>query len=1058
MRSNMETTVDTERAVQNKVIDLLHNVHGYRYIGNLKEQENYNVRHGDLMKFLVNGSQHCTLKQAEEAYRKLTDDTVCADYAHLYEANKAVYHDLRYPTQVHEENADLSRQVYYIDWQHPERNDFAIAEEVTVRRDIEDAGHRRPDLVVYVNGIALCVLELKKDSVSVADAIRQNIRNQEDGEILQFFTTVQLIMAGNGSEGLHYGVIKTPEKYWLKWKEPTGSPCDPSPYTAKDYPNDLFRSLLQMLEPKRLLEFIHDFIVFDAGVKKAARPNQYFAIKAAQKRIAKKENGIIWQSQGSGKSLIMVWLAQWIRENVGDNPRVVIITDREELDKQIENGFKSTDEEMFRVRSGQQLITELNSYDHSLICSLVHKFGLGAGSDYNAVQIGDRKSKQSAEEFLDNLATHLPKDFKAKGNLFVFVDECHRTQGGVLNKAMKRIMGNDVMLIGFTGTPLLKRDKKTLTSQENFGSFIHTYKFDEAVHDGVILDLQYEARNVEQELQGPDSLDELFDLSTAHLTPSARAELARNWATMKRLFSTKSRMAKIVIDIEKDMLTLPALKKGYGNAMLVAGSIYQAYRYWKLFQETPLKGHCAVVTSYEPKEVDIQHGHSEESRNEAEFVYETSKEMMGDMSQEKFEDAMKKKFIDEPGDMKLLIVVDKLLTGFDAPSATYMYIDKEMRDHNLFQAICRVNRVNGAKKEYGYIIDYKDLFNEIESSIEDYTNGALSGYDKEDVDGLLNDCTANARKDLNEALDNLARLTEHVAQPKGMDEYYDYFVSDRNTPAEQQYDEMMSRQKRRDEFYAAVRTLAIRYLAVSTQMEKVGYSRQEADNIYRKVKDYDQIGHAIMLRSGDITDLKQYDATMRQLLDDYVEAKHSVVLAKLDDFSFLDLIDTSDDVAAEGDNDDDLSRAEAEVGGQRGMAETLTANVRRVIMRKRDSNPEEYEKFSQRLNQILEEMRESTKEYRELLMEIVQLCRDMRSGHRYPDGIDTACKKALYDNLGKDESAVKAVYNTAKANAEIGWREMNRRKLKLRKAVKKVLPEGFDLETIMNILVNHDEI
>jgi type I restriction enzyme R subunit len=235
----METTVDSERAVQNKVIDLLHNVHGYRYIGNLKEQENYNVRHGDLMKFLVNGSQHCTLKQAEEAYRKLTDDTVCADYAHLYEVNKAVYHDLRYPTQAHEENADFSRQVYYIDWQHPERNDFAIAEEVTVRRDIEDAGHRRPDLVVYVNGIALCVLELKKDSVSVADAIRQNIRNQEDGEILQFFTTVQLIMAGNGSEGLHYGVIKTPEKYWLKWKEPTGSPCDPSPYTAKDYPDGI---------------------------------------------------------------------------------------------------------------------------------------------------------------------------------------------------------------------------------------------------------------------------------------------------------------------------------------------------------------------------------------------------------------------------------------------------------------------------------------------------------------------------------------------------------------------------------------------------------------------------------------------------------------------------------------------------------------------------------------------------------------------------------------------------------------------------------------------------
>lgn len=1046
-------TVEAEREVQNKVIDLLHNVHKYRYLGNLKEQENKNLRREDVLEFLTK-KQHCTKKQAEEALRKLQADTICADKAHLYDANKAVYHDLRYPIQVHEENSELSSQTSFIDWKHPERNDFGIAEEVTVRRNIEDVKHRRPDLVVYVNGIALCVLELKKDSVSVADAIRQNIRNQEDGEIFPFFTTVQLVMAGNGSEGLHYGVIKTPEKYWLKWKEPTGNPCKPSKYTTAEYPNDLYRSVLQMLEPARLLEFIHDFIVFDAGIKKAARPNQYFAIKAAQERIKTKQNGIIWQSQGSGKSLIMVWLAQWIKENVADNPRVVIITDRDELDKQIENGFKSTEEEMFRVRSGKQLIEELNTFDHSLLCTLVHKFGLGASSDYKAVTVGERRSKQTAEEFLDNLSTHLPEGFKAKGNIFVFVDECHRTQGGILNKAMKRIMGPDVMLIGFTGTPLLKVDKKTLTSQENFGSFIHTYKFDEAVHDGVILDLQYEARNVEQELDGPDDLDTMFDLSTAHLTPSARAELAKNWATMKRLFSTKSRMAKIVVDIEKDMLTLPPLKKGYGNAMLVAGSIYQAYRYWKLFQETPLKGHCAVVTSYEPKEVDIQHGHSDDALNEAEFVYETAKEMMGDMTPEKFEDAMKKKFIDEPGDMKLLIVVDKLLTGFDAPSATYMYIDKEMRDHNLFQAICRVNRVNGAKKEYGYIIDYKDLFKEIESSIEDYTNGALSGYDKGDVDGLLNNRMENAKKDLDDALDNIARLTEHVAQPKGMDEYYAYYVTDPDTPMEMQYDEMMGRQKRRDEFYFAVRTLAIRYLAISTQMEKAGYTKEQADAIYKKVKDYDQISHALMLRSGDITDLKQYDAQMRQLLDDYVEAKHSKVLAKLDDFSFLDLIDTGGKGADNGDLDD----AEDEVGGKKGMAETLTANVRRIIMRKRDSNPEEYERFSARLNQILEEMREDTVEYKKLLQNIVELCKEMRSGHKYPDSMNTPCKKALYDNLNKDEEAVNRVYTAAKANAEVGWRENKLRWKKLLKAIKKVLPEGSDLEKFMNILKNQKEI
>lgn len=1045
---SLDTIMDPEREVQNEIISLLHNVHGYEYLGNLKEQENRNILEDELKKFLIR-RQHCTMKQAEEAIYKLQADAVCADVQHLYDQNKAVYHDLRYPTQVHDEDSTLSRQVSYIDWQHPERNYFGIAEEVTVRRDIDDVKHRRPDLVVYVNGIALCVLELKKDSVSVADAIRQNIRNQEDGEIFHFFTTVQLIMAGNGSEGLHYGVIKTPEKYWLTWKEPTGSPCDASPYTPADYPNLLYRSVLQMLEPKRLLEFIHDFIVFDAGIKKAARPNQYFAIEAAEKRIAKKESGIIWQSQGSGKSLIMVWLAQWIRENVSDNPRVVIITDRDELDKQIESGFKNTEEEVLRVRNGQQLINELNSFDHPLICSLVHKFALGASADYQAVRIGRRRSSQTAEEFLDSLANHLPQGFKAKGNLFVFVDECHRTQSGILNKAMKKIMGPGVMIIGFTGTPLLKADKQT--SIQNFGSYIHTYKYDEAVKDGVVLDLRYEARNVEQQLESDDALDQLFDLSTVHLTPSARNELEKNWATMRRLFSSKNRMQKIVIDIEKDMLTLAPLSKGYGNAMLVAGSIYQAYRYWKLFQDTPLKGHCAVVSSYVPQEVDIHSGHSGEALNEAEFVYQTAKEMMGDMTPEKFEETAKQRFVNEPGDMKLLIVVDKLLTGFDAPSATYLYIDKEMRDHNLFQAICRVNRVNGAQKEYGYIIDYKDLFNEIETSIEDYTNGAFSGYDPKDVEGMMGNRLTEGKKDLDDALDNLARLTESVKEPKGMDEFYAYLVCSPETPVGQQYDEMMHRQNLRDEFYFAVRTLAIRYLAISTRMKAAGYTEEEAEDIYKKVKDYDEVAHAIMLRSGDIVDLKQYDASMRQLLDDYVEARHSEVLAKLDDFSFLDLIDTHEDGG-------DLHKAERETGGKGGMAETLTANVRRVIMRKRDSNPEEYDKFSARLNQILEEMREGTKEYKELLQEIIQLCRDMRGGHTYPSSVNTPCKKALYDNLDKEEDLVNSVYMAAEENAEYGWRDNNLRKKKLQKAIKKVLPEGKDADTIMKILSNHEEI
>lgn len=316
---------------------------------------------------------------------------------------------------------------------------------------------------------------------------------------------------------------------------------------------------------------------------------------------------------------------------------------------------------------------------------------------------------------------------------------------------------------------------------------------------------------------------------------------------------------------------------------------------------------------------------------------------------------------------------------------------------------------------------------------------------------MLGNRLAEGKKELDDALDNLARLTEPVAQPKGMDQYYAYLVYSPETPVGQQYDEMMHRQNLRDEFYFAVRTLAIRYLAISTRMKAAGYSDEEATLIYNKVKDYDEVAHAIMLRSGDIVDLKQYDASMRQLLDDYVEARHSEVLAKLDDFSFLDLIDTHEDGG-------DLHKAERETGGKGGMAETLTANVRRVIMRKRDSNPEEYDKFSARLNQILEEMREGTKEYKELLQEIIQLCRDMRGGHTYPSSVNTPCKKALYDNLDKEEDLVNSVYMAAEENAEYGWRDNNLRKKKLQKAIKKVLPEGKDADTIMKILSNHEEI
>jgi type I restriction enzyme R subunit len=322
--------------------------------------------------------------------------------------------------------------VWLIDWTNPDNNDFAVAEEVTVF----GLNDKRPDIVLYVNGIALGVLELKRSIVSVTEGIRQNLDSQKKEFIRPFFTTVQLVLAGNDTEGLRYGVIDTPQKYWLRWKEAEAHPA------AGD--NPLLRELGQLCDKVRLLELLHDFIVFDAGIKKVCRHNQYFGIRAAQASVKRREGGIVWHTQGSGKSLTMIWLAKWIREHV-TNGRVLIITDRTELDEQIEKFFLGVDEQIYRTNSGADLVDVLNASEEWLTCSLIHKFGASDEGDINA--------------FLADLQSHLPKDFRAKGEIFVFVDECHRTQSGKLHDAMKALLPG-AMLSGVTGTPLLKDDDR----------------------------------------------------------------------------------------------------------------------------------------------------------------------------------------------------------------------------------------------------------------------------------------------------------------------------------------------------------------------------------------------------------------------------------------------------------------------------------------------------------------------------------------------------------------------------------------------------------------------
>src|SRR5476649_1150877 len=864
----MNNVGQRERITQKRVISLFTEHLGYHYLGNWhKREDNNNIEPGLLTAWLQKRGVPEVL--ITKALWQLDRAASLGEGRILYHANKEVYRLLRYGVKDKEGAGEQNQTIWLVDWKNPEANDFAIAEEVTHKGE----NKKRPDLVLYVNGIALGVIELKRSTVSVSEGIRQNLDNQQKAFIRNFFTTIQLVMAGNDLEGLRYGVIETPEKYYLQWKETTESP----------HTNLLDRHLAQTCNKQRFLELIHDFIVFDAGVKKTCRHNQYFGVSATKPFIQRSEGGIIWHTQGSGKSLTMVWLAKWIRENI-EGARVLVITDRTELDEQIEKVFKGVNEHIYRTASGADLVDKLDGTAESLICSLVHKFG-GKGGD-------DDASGEGAKDFIASIGKLSP-DFKAKGDIVVFVDECHRTQSGDLHNAMTALLPNAVF-IGFTGTPLLKADRQK--SIEVFGRYIHTYKFDQAVREGVVLDLRYEARDIDQTLTSRDKIDVWFDAKTKGLNDLAKAQLKQKWGTMQRVLSSRDRLGKIVDDILMDMATRPRLMDGHGNAMLVAGSIYEACKFYELFAKTELNGKCAIVTSYAPSVADTKGETTGEGVTDKLLKYEMYGQMLANWfdesasaaigKAERFEQEVKKKFIEEPGQMKLLIVVDKLLTGFDAPSATYLYIDKQMRDHGLFQAICRVNRLDGDDKEYGYIIDYKDLFKSLEGAVGDYTSGALDGFDAEDVKGLLENRLDKARDDLEDAREALAALCEPVPVPRTQSAYQHYFCAVESGNAAQ----LKENEPKRLKLYKFVASLVRAYAAIASELLEAGYTDEQIVTLKAEVDHASKMRDEVRLHSGDYIDLKLYEPAMQRLIDTYIRAEESEKISAFDDMNLIQLI------------------------------------------------------------------------------------------------------------------------------------------------------------------------
>jgi type I restriction enzyme R subunit len=1003
----MSNVGQKERKTQSRVVKFFKEQLNYDYLGDWEYRDgNSNVETDILTKWLEKRGVSEAL--ITRALRKLDSAAALGEGKKLFDANKDVYRLLRYGVKEKEGTGEQNKNVWLIDWENPEANHFAIAEEVTIKGELK----KRPDIVIYVNGIALGVIELKRSSVSVSEGIRQNLDNQKKAFIRSFFTTMQFVMAGNDTQGIRYGTIETSEKYYLEWKEPDGA--NSLPALNIDTETLLDTHLAQLCDKKRFLQLIHDFVVFDAGVKKTCRHNQYFGIQAAKNHVRNKQDGIIWHTQGSGKSLTMVWLAKWIRENITDS-RVLIVTDRTELDEQIEKVFSGVDEEIYRTKSGRDLVATLNQPNPWLFCSLVHKFGR------NGEAIDD-EDEAATKDYLEALKQSISSNFSAKGNLFVFVDECHRTQSGRLHEAMKAIVP-DAMFIGFTGTPLMKKDKKK--SLEVFGPYIHTYKFNEAVNDGVVLDLRYEARDIDQHLTSEKKVDQWFEAKTKGLSNLAKMQLKQKWGTMQKVLSSKSRLEQIVSDILMDMETKPALLTGRGNAMLVCASVHQACVVYDLFSKTDLAGKCAVVTSYQPAASSIKGEESGEGLTEKLFKYDTYRKMLANYFEqsedeaakrvEEFEKNVKKRFIDEPGQMRLLIVVDKLLTGFDAPSATYLYIDKSMADHSLFQAICRVNRLDGEDKEYGYIIDYKDLFRSLDKAIKEYTAEAFDGYDEEDVAGLLKDRLTESKTDLDNALEAVRALCEPVKAPRDTKNFIHYFCGESGVEPDDQ-DSRSEKEALRLTLYQTVAKLIRAYTNLANEMEQAGYTEQEAEKVKKEVAYFEKVRDEVKLASGDLLEMKRFEPAMRHLLDMYIRADDSELLMDFEELGLIDLVVNNN-----------LSAAPKGLRkNEDAMAEAIENNVRKTIVDENPVNPKYFESMAALLDEIIKQRRAGAIKYQEYLEQIRQLAQKVvnptgNTAHSYPETVDTPAKQAIYDNFGNDEVLTTKIDTAVRYTKKAEW-------------------------------------
>ena len=925
---------------QRPAIEVLQKL-GYKYIS---EEENKNLRNNiltdvifkDILAKKLNEINSYEYKGEKykfsastigQAIKDLNEDLVTG----LISTNEKIYDLLTLGKSYQENMVDGTKRSFdikYIDFEHPENNDFYVTEEFSVLR-MNGKDYARPDIVLFVNGIPLAVIECKDASVPIIQAISQNIRNQKPDYIPQLFKFIQIVMAANKNE-TKYATCGTPDKFWSTWNEQ---------YVERQ--NELLnktvigrqvtkqdRDIISLFEKERFLELIKDFIIFEAGKKKICRYQQYFAVKAMLERIKlDKKGGVVWHTQGSGKSITMVYITKKLMEDKEiQNPQVVIVTDRVDLDKQIHKTFNRIGVEAARATTGNNLTDLIKNEKIRVITTVVNKFE-------TVVKSG--------------ISVDAP-------NTFILVDEGHRTQYGEINRRMQEVF-KGAIYISFTGTPIMKKDKNIF---DKFGGLIHKYSLDDALKDKAIVPLIYEGKMVDQEVS-KEAIDMRLDMLTRNLTPEQKTEVMKKWSRFEKVASSEQRLELIAWDIAKNY---NETLKGTGfNAMLACNKKVEAVKYYNIFRDEFPELEVAVVIS----SPDMREGEGSIDEDTDDIVKKFYINTISNYkNEEEYEETIKSKFIN--GDIDILIVVDKLLTGFDAPKASTLYLDKQIKEHNLLQAIARVNRLCDGK-DYGYIVDYRGLLGELDKALTMYQDAGLEEFKEEDIKSSVYYIDTEINN-MFEAYEDLKGLFKDIKNKNDLEEY----------------EELLEDEKIRKDFYNKLCKFGS-MLGIILPSDQAYYriGKEKISELRKALAFYQKLRATVKLRYSETIDHKEYEAKMQKLLDNYVVAKEMMRITEP-----VDITDA-----------ENFDKELEKMGTDRGKADAIRTRLTRTISEKSKEDPAYYKKFSIRIEETIEAYRNrriTDSEYLQKMQDIKEDFRKGNSGISYPTNITTENSRAFY--------------------------------------------------------------